>query len=222
MINFSKYPLPNRMRHHTSPNFYLPASELQIIPKGYPPLIDKIDWANHFANSQPPLLIDIGCGRGRFLLDMSFRFPEKNILGIEVRPLPVEWLQQVIKGESLPNVSVIRYSVVNGLPFIEDNSIEEVYYLFPDPWPKKKHIKRRAFNLDFIREVHRILKNEGKLLLATDVPEVHSYHLEILNEFKLFNVQIVENDEEWNYPVTNKEDFCRRVGIPFYRIICRK
>lgn len=222
MIDFSKYPLPNRMRHHTSPNFYLPASELQIIPKGYPPLIDKIDWANHFANSQPPQLIDIGCGRGKFLLDMSFRFPDKNILGIEVRPLPVEWLQQVIKGESLPNVSVIRYSVVNGLPFIEDNSIEEIYYLFPDPWPKKKHIKRRAFNLDFVREVHRILKKEGKLLLATDVPEVHAYHLEILNEFKLFNVQIVENDEEWNYPVTNKEDFCRRVGIPFYRIICRK
>ncbi len=222
MIDFSKYPLPNRMRHHTSPNFYLPASELQIIPKGYPPLIDKIDWSNHFANSQPPQLIDIGCGRGKFLLDMSFRFPDKNILGIEVRPLPVEWLQQVIKGESLPNVTVIRYSVVNGLPFIEDNSIEEVYYLFPDPWPKKKHIKRRAFNLDFVREVHRILKNEGKLLLATDVPEVHAYHLEILNELKLFNVQIVENDEEWNYPVTNKEDFCRRVGIPLYRIICRK
>lgn len=137
MIDFSKYPLPNRMRHHTSPNFYLPASELQIIPKGYPPLIDKIDWSNHFANSQPPDLLDIGCGRGKFLLDMSFRLPQKNILGIEVRPLPVEWLQNVIKGENLPNVSVLRYSVVNGLPFIEDNSIEEVFYLFPDPWPKK-------------------------------------------------------------------------------------
>ncbi|HOK14025.1 MAG TPA: tRNA (guanosine(46)-N7)-methyltransferase TrmB [Candidatus Kapabacteria bacterium] len=222
MIDFSKYPLPNRMRHHTSPNFYLPASELQIIPKGYPPLIDKIDWSNHFANSQPPDLLDIGCGRGKFLLDMSFRLPQKNILGIEVRPLPVEWLQNVIKGENLPNVSVLRYSVVNGLPFIEDNSIEEVFYLFPDPWPKKKHIKRRAFNLDFVREVHRILKKQGKLLLATDVPEVHAYHLEILNEFKLFEIQIIENDADWDYPVTNKEDFCRRVGIPFYRIICVK
>lgn len=110
---------------------------MQIIPKGYPPLIDKIDWSNHFANSQPPDLLDIGCGRGKFLLDMSFRLPQKNILGIEVRPLPVEWLQNVIKGENLPNVSVLRYSVVNGLPFIEDNSIEEVFYLFPDPWPKK-------------------------------------------------------------------------------------
>jgi len=222
MIDFSKYPLPNRMRHHTSPNFYLPASELQIIPKGYPPLIDKIDWSNHFANSQPPDLLDIGCGRGKFLLDMSFRLPQKNILGIEVRPLPVEWLQNVIKGENLPNVSVLRYSVVNGLPFIEDNSIEEVFYLFPDPWPKKKHIKRRAFNLDFVREVHRILKKQGKLLLATDVPEVHAYHLEILNEFKLFEIQIIENDADWDYPVTNKEDFCRRVGIPLYRIICVK
>lgn len=222
MIDFSKYPLPNRMRHHTSPNFYLPASELQIIPKGYPPLIDKIDWSNHFANSQPPDLLDIGCGRGKFLLDMSFRLPQKNILGIEVRPLPVEWLQNVIKGENLPNVSVLRYSVVNGLPFIEDNSIEEVFYLFPDPWPKKKHIKRRAFNLDFVREVHRILKKQGKLLLATDVPEVHAYHLEILNEFKLFDIQIIDNDADWDYPVTNKEDFCRRVGIPFYRIICVK
>lgn len=66
------------------------------------------------------------------------------------------------------------------------------------------------------------MKKQGKLLLATDVPEVHAYHLEILNEFKLFEIQIIENDADWDYPVTNKEDFCRRVGIPFYRIICVK
>jgi len=222
MIDFSKYPLPERLRHHTSPNFYLPASELKIIPKGYPPLIEKINWAEHFENKLPPDALDIGCGKGKFLLEMSLLHPEQNFLGIEVRPLPVEWLQSVIKGEELKNVSVIRYSVVNGLPFIEDESITEVFYLFPDPWPKKKHLKRRAFNFNFLVEIYRILKKNGKLLLATDVLTVHEYHLETLEQFKKFHVHIVENDDEWNYPVTNKEYFCRRIGIPFYRIICTK
>lgn len=222
MIDFEKYPLPKRMRHHTSPNVYLPASELKVLPNGYPPLIEKADWQEHYANGKAPNALDIGCGRGKFLLELSLLNPSSNYLGIEVRPMPVEWIKGVIAGENLPNVSVIRYSVVNGLNFIEDSSISESFYLFPDPWPKTKHLKRRAFNLFFLEEIFRVTSNGGKLMLATDLEEVHQYHLETLEEFSKFNIKVVENDSEWEYPVTNKEDFCRKVGIPFYRIICTK
>jgi len=222
MLDLSKYPLPKRMRHHTSPNVYLPASELNHLPDGYPELIEKIDWSEHFANALPPDILDIGCGRGKFLLELAFNNPSENHLGIEVRPLPAEWLKNVISGESFSNVSVIRYSVVNGLPFISDNSISKVFYLFPDPWQKKKHIKRRAFNLNFVQEIYRILKNGDALYLATDVLEIDEYHKEVLKEFGKFNCEVVETDENWKFPITNKEDFCRKMNISFYRIICRK
>ncbi len=222
-INFDKYPLPKRLRHHTSANFYMPVTELKKIPANYPPVTEKINWSEVFANEKSPDILDVGCGKGKLLLDLAEREPNKNILGIEVRHLITQWLDKVIKGEKIPNVGVLWYSVVNALPFIESNSIEKVLYLFPDPWPKKKHHKRRAFNNTVLREFHRILKKDGKLYLATDVEEVHQYHLELLNENKnLFKFELVDNDELWGLPVTNKEKFCRLKNITFYRIICYK
>lgn len=222
MIDFEKYPLPKRMRHHTSPNVYLPADELNMIPEGYPELIKEVDWALQFKNAGSPDILDIGCGRAKFLFELSMLLPELNHLGIEVRTQPAEWAKSVIDGEQLPNVAVLKYSVANGLPFIADSSIQKVFYLFPDPWQKKRHVKRRAFNQNFLTEVHRVLIIGGTLNLATDVPEIHEYHLEELSIFGRFDIHIVEDDSQWAYPVTNKEDFCRKVGLPFYRLICTK
>lgn len=222
MIDFEKYPLPKRMRHHISPSVYLPITELKFVPEWYPELIEEVDWSTHFQNAKPPSILDIGCGRGRFLFDLSFNLPEENLLGIEVRPLPADWIRSVIDAEKLPNISVLRYSVANGLQFIADSSVSKIFYLFPDPWQKKKHFKRRAFNMSFVEEVYRLLDTNGTLNLATDVPEIHEYHLELLNEFGKFDIHLVESDSEWEYPITNKEDFCRKNAIPFYRLVCTK
>jgi len=221
-IDFDKYPLPKRMRHHVSANCYIPWSELKEKPKSYPPLIDRTNWNEHFSNGLPPNILDVGCGKGKLLLDSSELFPDKNFLGIEVRKSAVNWIKDVITGEKITNCSVLWYSVVNGIPFIESKSIDDIYYLFPDPWPKKKHHKRRAFNTEIIKEFHRVLKPNGHLYLATDVPEVHEYHIELLEETCIFDYKIIEKDEDWDLPVTNKENFCRKKNIPFFRLICTK
>ena len=72
-IDYSKYPLPPRKRHHTNPSYYIPASDLAIIPVGYPPLINDINWSDYFTNQLPPDILDIGCGRGLFLLAQAER-----------------------------------------------------------------------------------------------------------------------------------------------------
>jgi tRNA (guanine-N7-)-methyltransferase len=221
-IDSEKYPLPNRMRHHTSPNLYLPLSELKEVPNFYPPLIESIDWKDVYSNSLPPSRLDVGCGKGRLLLDTAEAYPEINILGIEVRKGAVDWLQEVIAGENIPNCGILWYSVVNGLGFINSESIDEIYYLFPDPWPKKKHHKRRAFNNPVLLEFIRVLRQGGRLFLATDVEEVHEYHLEMLKDIKSLNPKFIESDDEWGLPITNKETFCRKMNIPFYRIIATK
>lgn len=223
--------MPSRLRHHTSPNVYLPANELKIMPDYYPPLIEMLDWKEVFANGKKPDCLDIGCGKGGFLLQFAIENPQKNILGIEVRKPVVEWLKKVIVGEKIENCAVLWYSAANKLPFIEDNSVENVFYLYPDPWFKAKHKKRRLFSDNFTREVNRLLKNGGKLYLATDVEEVHQYQIEIIENIGLFKIvylkeNIILSEQEpdvfWQIPITNKEKFCLSKQIPVYRIILEK
>jgi len=219
-IDYKKYPLPKRLRHHTKPNLYLKLSELKEEVDYYPPLIESIDWKDFFSNSKPADILDVGCGKAVFLLNMAKLFPDKNFLGIEVRKPIVEWINHYVSGEKTGNCKAIWYSVVNGLGFIENDSVEQVFYLFPDPWPKRKHLKRRAFNEEFIEEVARILKHGGKFYLATDIKEVDDYHRKLVEKTGLFNVDIVDSAEKWNLPVTNKEMFCIKENIAYYRLIC--
>ena len=221
-IDFSKYPWPKRLRHHTSSNLYLPLCELKTKPKNYPPLYEQIDWGKLFLNGHEPDMLDIGCGKGAFLFKYALKYPDKNILGIELRKEPVNWISQIIEGEKIANCAVSWYSVANGLPFINEISIERIFYLFPDPWHKRKHHKRSVFNMDFLEEVYRVLTNDGIMYLATDVPEVDDYHKAVLSEFKKFEYKFIDEYEEWDLPVTNKEEFCIKKNIPYTRIICRK
>lgn len=221
-VDFIKYPYPKRFRHHTAPNLYFPYAHFGVKPHYYPPVFDKIIWSDIFLNGKPPDVLDIGCGKGKFLLDYSEIFPYKNILGIELRKVPVDWIKKFISSENLPNCAAIWYSSVNGFPFIENESIDEIFYLFPDPWPKQKHHKRRAFNKEAIAEFHRILKTGGKIHLATDVEEVHKYHLKLLSVSQGLSIKELSSDENWNFPTTNKEVFCRGNNIPFFRIIVSK
>ena len=221
-IDFTKYPLPRRMRHHTNPSLYFSVDYLKYVPDDYPPIIDSINWKDHFANGLGPNILDIGCGRGKFLLDLSFENSNKNHLGIEIRAAVAAWLDNVIVSEALGNVSVLRYSVANSLNFIADSSVEKIFYLFPDPWQKLKHIKRRCFDENFVKDAYRMLRNDGNLYIATDVEEIHDYHIDVISKTNLFSYKIVENDDDWSFPITNKEDFCRKKNIPFSRIICSK
>jgi tRNA (guanine-N7-)-methyltransferase len=193
-----------------------------MLSDGYPPLIENIDWKDVFLNEMPPTKLDIGCGRGLLTLTIADNEPQTNILGIEVRSWCCEWLDNYIRSERIENCGILRYNVGNGLHFIAPNSIDAAFYLFPDPWVKVKHIKRRAYNITLLTEIERILKTDGRLYLATDILDVHQYHIDVLNEFGKFNLFEVTDDSQWNIPQTNKEIFCRKEGIPFYRIIASR
>jgi len=216
-IDFEKYPYPRKIRHHTSSNLYFPINELKIVPSYYPPLYDDIDVSKFFINKKSTDVLDIGCGKSKFLLEFSEQFPDKNILGIELRKSLVDWAQNFITNEEIPNAWVIWYSAVNGLKFINDNSISEIFYLFPDPWPKLRQQNRRLFSNNLLIEFSRILKKEGKLYLATDCDYVDVYHRKVLEKSLLFDYEIT-NDEKWEYPRTNKEEFCLKNNINIYRI----
>jgi len=223
VFNLVKYPLPRRFRHHISPNAYIALDKLKEIPPSYPPLIESIDWAKEFAKGHTPDTLDIGCGFGAFLIKNSLSKPTYNHLGLEVREVPVDYIQNVINTEKLTNLLVRRYSVANGLKFIADDSISEIYYFFPDPWYKNKHIKRRAFNMELIAECFRILKrNGGKFYIQTDVEFVNEWHLEIIKQFGKFNIEQLKPNEAWHLTRTNQEETVLKRGFDIFRLVLEK
>lgn len=218
---YKKYKAP-RMRHHANSCLYLPLKYPRNEKVFYPDEIESVNWKDLFASGAPPAYLDIGCGLGKFMIETALTENKINILGLEVRLAAVDWVNEIIAEEKIPNAKALWYSVVNGVKFIESGSIQKAFYFFPDPWVKKKHHKRRAFSKMFLDEINRILSPEGKLYLMTDVEEVSDFQLEIINEQGSFNAEYVD-ENNWDLDViSNHEKFCKEKKIPFKRIKCGK
>jgi tRNA (guanine-N7-)-methyltransferase len=220
-IDYTKYPVP-RLRHHANPVLYFPLKQHKNRNFSYPPLVEKFEWCELFTNGKPPIYLDVGCGMGKLLIEMALANPKINILGFELRKNAVEWINKVIQGEKISNACVLWYSVVNGFPFIDSGSIEKIFYLFPDPWIKKRHHKRRAFSSELLDEFYRMLSPDGLLYIMTDVPDVDEHHKKVLDKYNGFSYESA-SEEKWDISIkTNQEEFCLGKKIPFTRIKCRK
>ncbi len=207
MVDFTKYPLP-RIRHHTNPNFYLPYDSFRVKPKNYPPLIKEINWKKIFLNGKSPNSLDVGCGIGKFLLEFALQNKNENILGFEVRQKAADWINNVIDSENIKNAGALWFSVASGIKFIADESIEKIFYFFPDPWFKKKHHKRRALTIKLIAEFRRVLKPKGKIYTMTDVSEIDEFQLELFLTRKKFKQELTD-ETKWNLNArSNQEEFC--------------
>lgn len=225
-----KYPQPDRYRHHVKSNVYFPFHKNLSDSNHYPPLISEINWKDLFLNGLKPTNIDIGCGIGKFLLQYSILFPNENTLGLEVRKNPVNWINSVITGEKIPNAAALHYSLANGLDFIENNSLQSIFYFFPDPWFKKKQSKRRVLNIFFLHLCYQKLQRNGCLYIQTDVEILHKYHLEQIKLFlnsnnntqELFKLKVLEKNEQWNFIKTDQELHVEKKNFDIYRLILEK
>jgi tRNA (guanine-N7-)-methyltransferase len=114
-----------------------------------------------------PLHVDLGCGDGSFLCALAQRMPHSNFLGIE--RLLDRVRSSACKAATLDNVRLLRiessYAVRYLLPAA---SVETFYLLFPDPWPKRRHHRRRIVTPDFLSSIHGALQQNGSIYIATD------------------------------------------------------
>lgn len=134
-----------------------------------------------------PLEIDVGCHKGRFLVEMARRYPFSNFLGVERQQKRVEKAQKKISQLGLGNAAVVHGDGLEAIGRLPDACAEYVHVLFPDPWPKRRHKIRRMVRTEFLREVLRILKCRGILRLVTDDPDyarAMEFHAASLAEFQ--------------------------------------
>lgn len=127
-------------------------------------------------------ILEIGFGMGKSLLEMAQAMPENNFIGIEVHPPGVGALFAGLEKLQLENVRVFKDDAVMVLQqAIPDESLDKVLIFFPDPWPKKRHHKRRLIQAEFINLIAIKLKQGGLLHLATDWEDYAKQMLEVVS-----------------------------------------
>ncbi len=172
---------------------------------------------------QAPLVVEIGFGNGQALAWMAANEPEKNFVGIEVHEPGVGRLLRSIEDDLLDNV---RVAMRDGVEVLREQcvpeSLDEVRIYFPDPWPKKRHHKRRLIQPPFLELVATRMVSGGILHLATDWAPYAEWMLEALAEVPNFTLQgeSFVPRPQWR-PQTHFEQRGQRKGHDIFDIVCR-
>lgn len=166
------------------------------------PAQKKGHWNDVFKNNHP-IHIEVGMGKGRFLMDLASQNPDINYIGFEMYDsVLLRALQKMEErtenGTALPNVFFVRMDA-RELPLIFDtNEVDKIYLNFSDPWPKERHAKRRLTSRQFLERYDAILKADGVIEFKTDNRPLFDFSLEEINESKWHLV-------EWTYDLHHNE-----------------
>jgi len=139
---------------------------------------DRVDFARVFGRDGP-LHIEVGAGKGTFLLNQAKTHSDINFLGIEWARKYYRYTVDRIGRWGLTNVRIIRTEAASFIAeFVPDDSVECFHIYFPDPWPKKRHHKRRFLSPANLEQLLRCLNTGGQLRIATD----HAEYFEVIEE----------------------------------------
>ena len=184
---------------------------MQLVPSDY---FRKLSKEEIFETNRP-LEIDLGCGDGSFLVAMASHYQERNFLGVERLLGRVRKVIRKAEKSSLLNLKVIRLELSYTIEWLlPDHCSSRMHLLFPDPWPKKKHHKRRMVNQSFCESLVRILKEDGEFLFKTDHPDYFEESMLTLENFDLLK-QVPWNKDDF-YPVTDFEKIWPKEGKEIY------
>ncbi len=132
-----------------------------------------------FRNNNP-LHIEIGMGKGRFIMDLAALHPEINYIGIEKYSSVLLRAIQKMEVNELPNIKFIRMDAEDIMEVFGEGEVDRIYLNFSDPWPKDRHAKRRLPSKEFLARYDVILKKEGWIEFKTDNRDLFDFALEQL------------------------------------------
>jgi tRNA (guanine-N7-)-methyltransferase len=140
----------------------------------------KIRWTDIFGNDHP-VELEIGAGKGTFLLAIAQALPEHNYVGIEYAKAYAEFAADRLRRHHTLNARMVHAEATWWLRcHVPDASLAALHIYFPDPWPKTRHHKRRLIQRPFLKEVHRMLVPGGILRLVTDHADYFAHMQETL------------------------------------------
>lgn len=179
----------------------------------------KGKWKRLFDNEQP-IHIEVGTGKGKFIVEMAKRHPHINYIGIERQQSVIVSALKKIKEEGLSNVKLINVNASELTDIFDKGEVERIYLNFSDPWPKKRHGKRRLTHPVFLTVFERILVNGGELHFKTDNQGLFEFSLVSFSEFGLLlksvSLDLHNSGFEGNIMTEYEEKFSKK-GHKIYR-----
>ncbi len=188
----------------------------ELFPRlGIPYRKELLDWYQIFGNSNP-VVLEIGFGMGRSLVEQAKAHPERNYVGIEVHRPGVGACLLLAEEAGVDNLRVMNHDAVEILrDMVPENSLSGLQVFFPDPWHKKKHHKRRIIQIEFIDQVRSKMKLGGFVHLATDWENYAEHMLQVMQQAQGWKNQSPEGDyvpRPEDRPLTKFEQRGERLG----------
>ena len=178
-------------------------------------------WQERFAKPQP-LQVEVGMGKGQFIIGMAKAHPEINFIGLEIESTVAAIALKNALPEQLPNLTLVRGDGAGLDTYFEDGSIDRLYLNFSDPWPKTRHEKRRLTYKTFLANYHQVVKPGGGLEFKTDNQGLFEYSLTSLNNFgMIFDgvwLNLHESPENEGNVETEYEQRFASLGQPIYKL----
>lgn len=218
-------PLRDRLVSYMSPRIRQHVNPLDS--KFQQPLLVP-NWQEIYAKCDRPWHLDIGCARGRFLLEMAQQNLEVNYLGIEIRKQLVKLANQDRDQLGMTNLHYLFSNINSSAPALLEslpkNSLQTISVQFPDPWFKNKHHKRRVIQPDLVKILVDYLKEGGEVFLQSDIEEIV---VEMCDRFTAHPWLTQQHSTTWldtnPFPVaTERELHVLRQNLPVYRVLFRK
>lgn len=177
----------------------------------------KNNWTKVFNNNKP-ICLEIGCGKGKFLTDMALTNPDINYIGIEKSD---SVLVRATEKKLTPN---IRFILLNAeeLDDVFGHEIDTIYLNFSDPWPKKKHHKRRLTSKSFLELYENIFKDSIHIIQKTDNTALWEYSIEEYSKNHFIIERVVYDYNDDNNIETEYETKFRCDGLPIHYLEVRK
>jgi tRNA (guanine-N7-)-methyltransferase len=183
----------------------------------------KGKWNEVFGNDRP-IHIEIGMGKGRFMMDMAVANPDINYVGIEKYSTVLLRAVQKMEKNELDNLRFIRMEAEDICEVFGKGEVSNIYLNFSDPWPKDRHAKRRLPSREFLARYNEILKPEGRIEFKTDNVDLFDFALEEVEpagwKIEIFTRDLHHDAEmfEGNIMTEYEEKFSSK-GNPIYKYI---
>ena len=183
-------------------------------------------WHTVFGNNNP-IHIEIGMGKGQFLMTLAEQNPQINYIGIEKYSSVLLRGLQKMEEHPLENVKFIRMDAENIIDVFEQDEVDRIYLNFSDPWPKDRHAKRRLTSKEFFARYDCFLKKQGQVEFKTDNIDLFDFSLEQV-ELANWNLIAVTRDlhhdtsmNEGNIMTEYEERFSAK-GNPIHKLIANR
>lgn len=145
----------------------------------------KGNWNKSFFKNDNPIVLELGCGKGEYSVNLAKMYPNKNFIGVDIKGARFWRGAKTALEENLTNVGFLRTQIELIANLFAENEVDEIWITFPDPQIKYKRTKHRLTNEEFLEKYKSILKKDGVMHLKTDSEFMHGYTLGLLQGLRV-------------------------------------